>query len=116
MVVSACVQLIVYLRYTIMARSKANEFGKVDVELAKLAKALSHPARIAILKTLAKKRCICGEIVNELPLAQASVSQHLKELKEVGLVTGEVDGPSVCYCLNDKTVERLKKLFGSLPF
>ena len=99
-----------------MARSKANEFGKVDVETARYAKALSHPARIAILKTLAKKQRICGEIVEELPLAQASVSQHLKELKDIGLVTGEVDGPSVCYCINEKALEKMKKLFSNLPF
>ena len=69
--------------------------------LAELAKALSHPARIAIIRTLAEKNmCICGEIVAVLPLAQSTVSQHLKELKKVELIRGEIEGPKSCYCLN----------------
>ena len=76
-----------------------------DEELARLAKALGHPARIAILRTLNERReCVCGEIVETMPLAQATVSQHLKVLKEAGLVQGEVDGPRVCYCVDPKVV------------
>jgi DNA-binding transcriptional ArsR family regulator len=87
--------------------------------MAELAKALSHPARIAILQTLAQKQmCICGEIVEVLPLAQATVSQHLKELKAAGLITGEVEGKKSCYCINWEVLERLtgdmQDLFRSL--
>jgi ArsR family transcriptional regulator len=82
-----------------------------DEELAKLAWALAHPARLRILRILlAKESCICGEIVEELPLAQSTVSQHLKILKEAGLVMGEVDGPKVCYCINPTAMKRMKKL------
>ena len=77
-----------------MAAPKLDEFLKAEQELAQFAKALSHPARIAILKVLAQKNeCVCGEIVEVLPLAQSTVSQHLKELKEAGLIKGTVDGP-----------------------
>jgi ArsR family transcriptional regulator len=86
-----------------------------DVELAALAKAVGHPARIAILRLLARKAaCICGEIVDELPLAQSTVSQHLKVLKQAGLVQGEVDGPKVCYCIDPRTLRRLKVLMAGL--
>jgi ArsR family transcriptional regulator len=86
-----------------------------DAELARLAKALAHPARVAILRRLlAHGECVCGEIVSGLPLAQATVSQHLKVLKEAGLIQGEVDGPRVCYCINPKAVKRLQELIGGL--
>lgn len=86
-----------------------------DAELARLAKALGHPARVAILRRLlAQGECVCGEIVDGLPLAQATVSQHLKVLKEAGLITGEVDGPRVCYCVNEKSVKRVKELIGGI--
>ena len=86
-----------------MAFHKKEEFGKKEQELAEFAKALSHPARIAILKVLAQKNeCICGEIVEVLPLAQSTVSQHLKELKEAGLIKGEIEGVKVCYCIDQK--------------
>jgi ArsR family transcriptional regulator len=86
-----------------------------DRELARLAKALGHPARIAILRTLIERgECICGEIVEVLPLAQATVSQHLKVLKDAGLIQGEVDGPRVCYCVDPKTVRRIKELIKGL--
>jgi DNA-binding transcriptional ArsR family regulator len=98
-----------------MATSKKSEFEPQDAELSRYATALGHPARVAILKTLAsKKECICGEIVEILPLAQSTVSQHLKVLKEAGLIQGEVDGPRSCYCLNPKAVERLSVLFHAL--
>jgi len=77
------------------------KFTVQDIELASLAKAIAHPARIAILKELAKqKTCVCGEIVEVLPLAQATVSQHLKELKEIGLIKGTIEGVKSCYCIN----------------
>src|SRR5512143_352184 len=86
-----------------------------DQELALLAKALGHPARVQILRLLVRREaCICGDIVDELPLAQSTVSQHLKVLKEAGLVKGEIDGPRVCYCVEPRTLRRLKALVGSL--
>jgi ArsR family transcriptional regulator, arsenate/arsenite/antimonite-responsive transcriptional repressor len=86
-----------------------------DTELARLAKALGHPARVAILRRLvAQGECVCGEIVDGLPLAQPTVSQHLKVLKEAGLISGEVDGPRVCYCVNPRAVKRVKELIGGL--
>lgn len=98
-----------------MTRTKADLFTPDETRLAELAKALAHPARIAILKMLAAKNtCICGEIVDELPLAQATVSQHLKELKNVGLIKGEIDGPKVCYCLNDNGIKELRSLWTAL--
>lgn len=98
-----------------MAFHKKEEFGKKEQELAEFAKALSHPARIAILKVLAQKNeCICGEIVEVLPLAQSTVSQHLKELKNAGLVQGTVDGPRSCYCINWKAFEKFSNEIASL--
>lgn len=80
-------------------RSLASDAG--EAELAALAKALGHPARVRILRLLlGRNACVCGEIVAELPLAQATVSQHLRVLRESGLVQGEVDGPRVCYCVD----------------
>jgi ArsR family transcriptional regulator len=88
-----------------------------DSELAALAKALGHPARVAILRLLIERGdCVCGAIVDVLPLAQATVSQHLKVLKQAGLVQGEVDGPRVCYCANPAAVRRLRDMVrGLLP-
>ena len=86
-----------------------------DVELAKLTWALAHPARLRILRILLHcESCICGELVDQLPLAQSTVSQHLKILKESGLVQGDVDGPKVCYCVNTIALERLKALVAGL--
>ena len=86
-----------------MGLTKAEEFTKIQNDLAVITKALGHPARIAILQFLVKsKSCICGDIVNELPLSQSTVSQHLKELKNAGLIKGNIDGPSVCYCIDEK--------------
>lgn len=80
-------------------------------DLASLAKALGHPARVQIVQILAERdACLCGEIVDKLPLAQSTVSQHLKILREAGLVRGDVDGPRVCYCLNRRALERFKRL------
>lgn len=84
-----------------MAYSKQMAFTDEEQFLAGIAKALSHPARISILRVLASRQtCICGDIVDELPLSQSTVSQHLKELKSAGLITGEIDGPRVCYCID----------------
>jgi len=86
-----------------MGISKTEEFTLKDNRVAAYAKALAHPARIAILRLLIKKEaCVCGDIVDELPLSQSTVSQHLKELKEVGLIKGDIEGKSVCYCIDDK--------------
>ena len=86
-----------------MGATKSSEFSLKENKLAKYAKALAHPARIAILKFLAKQQsCMCGDIVEELPLSQSTVSQHLKELKEAGLIKGEIDGAKVCYCIDEK--------------
>jgi len=91
------------------------EGPEADTELALLAKALGHPARVQILRLLARKNtCICGEIVDDLGLAQSTVSQHLKVMKEAGIIQGEIDGPRVCYCLDPRTLRRLKALVGGL--
>lgn len=82
-----------------------------DGELARLAKALAHPARVAIVRLLLTGgECICGGIVDRIPLAQATVSQHLKVLKEAGWIKGEVDGPRVCYCARPEALERFEEL------
>lgn len=84
-------------------------------DLARLSWALAHPARVRIVRLLlSRTSCLCGEIVEEMPLAQSTVSQHLKILKETGLVQGEIDGPRVCYCINKTELAKLKKLIGSL--
>src|SRR5438105_8863953 len=86
-----------------MGATKSYEFSLKENKLAKYAKALAHPARIAILKLLAgKQACMCGDIVDDLPLSQSTVSQHLKELKEAGLIKGEIEGAKVCYCIDEK--------------
>ncbi|MBI5506819.1 MAG: winged helix-turn-helix transcriptional regulator [Deltaproteobacteria bacterium] len=97
------------------ADRRAVEGAAADAELAALAKALGHPIRVQILRILVRKEaCICGDIVGELPLAQSTVSQHLKMLKEAGLIRGEVDGPRVCYCIEPRALRRLKALVGGL--
>lgn len=86
-----------------MGATKSYEFSVKENKLARYAKALAHPARVAILQLLASKQsCVCGDIVEELPLSQSTVSQHLKELKEAGLIKGEIEGASVCYCIDEK--------------
>lgn len=102
-----------------MAVSKKDEFTQEEVWLADIAKSLSHPARIKILKMLNEMNsCMVGSLVDKLPLAQATVSQHLKELKRVGLIDGEIDGPKVCYCINNKELTKAKtaldKLFNKI--
>ena len=95
-----------------MATNKKQEFAVAELSLADFAKSLGHPARVAILKVLAqRKTCICGEIVEVLPLAQSTVSQHLKELLNAGLIHGTVDGAKSCYCINWETFARFESLF-----
>jgi DNA-binding transcriptional ArsR family regulator len=101
-----------------MGTSKTEEFTVKENKVAKYAKALAHPARVAILNLLIKKKtCICGDIVDELPLSQSTVSQHLKELKEAGLIKGDIEGAKVCYCIDEKEWDNannyLNKLFHS---
>ena len=98
-----------------MAVHKKEAFTQKEQDLSNFAKALAHPARIAIIKVLAQRNeCLCGEIVYVLPLAQSTVSQHLKELKNAGLINGFVDGPKSCYCINWKAFEKFNIEFGTL--
>lgn len=84
-------------------------------QFARVSKALGHPARIKIVEHLASSdRCVCGKIVDVLPLAQSTVSQHLKILKEAGVIRGEVEGPRICYCINWTVIERYKKAVAAL--
>lgn len=95
-----------------MAVTKKLEFELLEQEVALYAKALAHPARVAILKILAERNsCICGDIVDHLPLSQSTVSQHLKELKSSGLITGTIDGPRVCYCIDRAIWDKAKHIF-----
>ena len=118
-----------YRQYTMKAQATADccplpdakpdlrpaEGAEADEELAALAKAIAHPARVQIIRLLVRKTtCVCGDIVDELPLAQSTVSQHLKVLKEAGLIRGEVDGPRVCYCIEPRALRRLKVLAAGL--
>lgn len=98
-----------------MGLTKTEGFTKTQIDLAAIAKALGHPARIAIVQFLGqRKACVCGDIVDELPLSQSTVSQHLKELKNAGLIKGDIDGPAVCYCIDDRVWQKAKKALGSL--
>ena len=98
-----------------MGATKTEVFTEEQNRLAEIAKAFAHPARIAILQLLvARKACVCGDLVDELPLAQPTVSQHLKELKRIGIITGEIDPPRVCYCINEPVWEEAQRSFGSL--
>ncbi len=98
-----------------MAINKKEAFSKQEQELAAFTKAISHPARIAILKILAQRNeCICGEIVEVLPLSQSTTSQHLKALKDAGLISGTVDGPKSCYCINWKAFDKFNMDFNNL--
>jgi ArsR family transcriptional regulator len=93
---------------------RPQRFAAGDRELAGWAKALGHPARLAILRFLATQdQCFCGQIVDVLPLAQSTVSQHLRELKDAGIIRGTVDGVKVCYCLNPAVLQKLRAAVGS---
>ena len=97
------------------ATKKPTGFDPVVERTARWAKALGHPARVAILQILARRQtCICGEIVEDLPLAQSTVSQHLRVLQEAGLIKGEVDGPRSCYCIDAGQIRHLKADLGQL--
>ncbi|MGD8778412.1 MAG: metalloregulator ArsR/SmtB family transcription factor [Ignavibacteria bacterium] len=98
-----------------MAKSKTDNFTKEEIELADIAKALSHPARIKILKILTSKtECITGQLVDMLPLSQSTVSQHLNELKKVGLIRGNIEGPKTCYCIDPKKIKIIKDKYTKL--
>lgn len=98
-----------------MGATKTEHFTGKQNTIATLAKALGHPARIAIMEYLLKvNECICGDIVNELPLAQPTVSQHLKELKNAGLIKGNIEGNSICYCIDGKAIEKLQSYFANI--
>lgn len=95
-----------------MGATKTEHFTDTQNQIAKIAKALGHPARIAILEYLLKvNECICGDIVNELPLAQPTVSQHLKELKNAGIIKGNISGNAICYCIDENTLDILNSYF-----
>ncbi len=97
-----------------MGTTKSEIFTKEQNHLAQLLKAIAHPARIAILQhIISSNACICGDLVDELGLAQATISQHLKELKNAGLIQGTIDGASVCYCINPLTWKMLEKEIGT---
>jgi len=97
-----------------MAKRKTVEFSRDLVALAEVAKALGHPGRLEILRILAGRACICGDIVDRMPLSQSTVSQHLKELKKVGLIRGEIEGPRICYCLDMDAVTSARQGFARL--
>lgn len=98
-----------------MGATKAEEFSVKDNRLSKYAKALAHPARVAILKILLKRNaCICGDIVEELPLSQSTVSQHLKELKEAGLIKGQIEGAKICYCIDELEWQKARQVVDEL--
>ena len=98
-----------------MGASKSDSFSVEHNELSMLFKALSHPARIAIIDyLLSVDTCICGDIVNELPLAQPTVSQHLAALKNVNIIKGSIEGTAICYCLNPETMVKIEKYFGNI--
>ena len=98
-----------------MAKAKTNEFSKEEIELAEMAKAIAHPARIKILKILNScQSCFTGNIVEQIPLSQSTVSQHLAELKKANLILGEVEGPRTCYCLNNETIKKGREAFYKL--
>jgi DNA-binding transcriptional ArsR family regulator len=97
-----------------MGLTKTEMFTKEQNQLAQLLKAMAHPARIAILqRILASNTCICGDLVEELGLAQATISQHLRELKQAEIIQGTIEGASVCYCINPVTWKLLEKQVGA---
>ena len=98
-----------------MGATKTEHFTYKQNDLAILLKALGHPARVAIIEYLLKvDDCICGDIVNELPLAQPTVSQHLKELKNAGLIKGNIEGNAICYCIDEKALAKLQSYFSNM--
>ncbi|MEO1262348.1 MAG: metalloregulator ArsR/SmtB family transcription factor [Bacteroidota bacterium] len=98
-----------------MGLTKSTSFTAEQNRIAELAKAFAHPARVAIVQYLLKTNsCVCGDIVDALPLSQSTVSQHLKEMKKAGIITGSVEPPKVCYCINPTVWEEVKLVFNGL--
>lgn len=98
-----------------MGATKTENFNEQQNQLAIITKALGHPARIAIIEyLLSVNSCICSDIVNELPLAQPTVSQHLKELKNAGIIKGNIEGNAICYCIDENTIEILRNYFNGI--
>ena len=98
-----------------MGLAKSEEFTVRENKIAMYAKALAHPARVAIVEMLLKSAsCVCGDIVEELPLSQSTVSQHLKELKNAGLIKGEIEGVKICYCIDEKEWQQARQYLGAL--
>ena len=98
-----------------MGASKSEFFSVEQNEMANLFKAMSHPARVAIVNyLLSVDACICGDIVNELPLAQPTISQHLKELKNANIIKGTIEGTAICYCINVETIQNIETYFSSI--
>jgi ArsR family transcriptional regulator len=102
-------------KLTVLTETSPSKPSTQDEELSKLAWAVAHPARVRLLRILkARAACVCGELVEAMPLAQSTVSQHLKILKDAGLVQGEIEGPKVCYCIDPEVMKRLKTLIAGL--
>ena len=98
-----------------MGLTRIDKYTSEQVDLAQLLKVLGHPARIAIIQSIIRSNtCICGDLVTEIGLAQSTISQHLNELKHVGLIQGTIEGTSVCYCINKDTWDQLKSSLGEL--
>lgn len=98
-----------------MGATKTDHFTERQNQIATLAKAIGHPARVAIIEYLMSvDTCICGDIVNVLPLAQPTVSQHLKELKNAGLIKGNIEGNAICYCIDETALETLQSYFAGI--
>ncbi len=98
-----------------MGATKTEHFSAKQNQLAVILKAIAHPARIAIIEHLLKvQACICVDIVNELPLAQPTVSQHLRELKNAGIIKGNIEGTAICYCLDEKVMAQLNQYFSKI--
>ena len=98
-----------------MGLTKTANFSDLQNKRAAIFKALGHPARVAIIEVLLKKQaCICNDLVEELPLSQSTVSQHLRELKEAGIIKGEIEGTSICYCINEKVWNEIQQDLGVL--
>jgi ArsR family transcriptional regulator, arsenate/arsenite/antimonite-responsive transcriptional repressor len=96
-----------------MGATKTANFTETQNQLATIAKALGHPARVAILEFLLQtNKCICGDIVQEIPLAQPTISQHLKELKNAGLIKGNIEGTAICYCIDEAVFAKFQQLLG----
>ena len=96
-----------------MGSTKSALFTAEQNRIAELAKAIGHPARIAILQILMQRGCVCGELVEELPLSQSTVSQHLKALKQAEIIKGEITGVRTCYCINEQVWKQLSSIFGA---